>query len=227
MGLGLGTFPHEFEAAGYKKTTLQDRANMAKDQRPALPPLLGRRKDQLQRRLLRFQRRGAQTDAEETDSDLVRRRHAGFLPPRGGLLRRLDAGAHSHGDVQQNGQVPRRAVQASGRPMVTTGAIPITSIDKNRDVALSKVNVKGLINEGNTPAQKDLGETGVRHLLDGRGHRRAAHGRNPGGHRPRYQTLRRSRSQSYRLRSALPLRRLVPADRLVGTRSFAGGARVI
>ena len=26
MGLGLGTFPHEFEAAGYKKTTLQDRA---------------------------------------------------------------------------------------------------------------------------------------------------------------------------------------------------------
>ena len=30
MGLGLGTFPHEFEAAGYKKTTLQDRANIAK-----------------------------------------------------------------------------------------------------------------------------------------------------------------------------------------------------
>src|SRR5258705_7517138 len=42
----------------------------------------------------------------------------------------------------------------AGRPMVTTGAIPITSIDKNRDVALSKVNVKGLINEGNTPAKK-------------------------------------------------------------------------
>jgi alkanesulfonate monooxygenase SsuD/methylene tetrahydromethanopterin reductase-like flavin-dependent oxidoreductase (luciferase family) len=30
MGLGLGTFPHEFEAAGHKKTTLQDRANIAK-----------------------------------------------------------------------------------------------------------------------------------------------------------------------------------------------------
>src|SRR3990172_646741 len=28
--LGPGTFPHEFEAAGYKKTTLQDRANIAK-----------------------------------------------------------------------------------------------------------------------------------------------------------------------------------------------------
>src|SRR3970040_1188945 len=42
----------------------------------------------------------------------------------------------------------------AGRPMVTTGAIPITSIDKNRDVALSKVNVKGLINEGNAPSKK-------------------------------------------------------------------------
>src|SRR3970282_266509 len=30
MGLGLGTLPHECEAAGYKKTTLQDRANIAK-----------------------------------------------------------------------------------------------------------------------------------------------------------------------------------------------------
>ena len=32
-------------------------------------------------------------------SDLVRRRHTGFLPPRGGLLRRLDAWTYSHGDV--------------------------------------------------------------------------------------------------------------------------------
>ncbi|MBI1993943.1 MAG: LLM class flavin-dependent oxidoreductase [Deltaproteobacteria bacterium] len=35
MGLGLGTFPHEFEAAGHKKTTLQDRANIAKIRRRA------------------------------------------------------------------------------------------------------------------------------------------------------------------------------------------------
>src|SRR5688572_1277564 len=42
----------------------------------------------------------------------------------------------------------------AGRPMVTTGAIPITSIDKNRDVALGKVNTKGLINEGNSPSKK-------------------------------------------------------------------------
>ena len=38
----------------------------------------------------------AQTDAEE-NSDLVRRRHARFLPPRRGLLRRLDARTHSDG----------------------------------------------------------------------------------------------------------------------------------
>src|SRR5215475_124099 len=30
MGLGLGTCPHEFEAAGYKKVTFQDRANIEK-----------------------------------------------------------------------------------------------------------------------------------------------------------------------------------------------------
>jgi alkanesulfonate monooxygenase SsuD/methylene tetrahydromethanopterin reductase-like flavin-dependent oxidoreductase (luciferase family) len=35
MGLGLGTFPHEFEAAGYKKTTLQDRANIARKSTPS------------------------------------------------------------------------------------------------------------------------------------------------------------------------------------------------
>ncbi len=33
--------------------------------------------------------------------------------------------------------------------MITTGAIPITSLARDRETALSKVNVKGLINEGN------------------------------------------------------------------------------
>ena len=37
----------------------------------------------------------------------------------------------------------------AGKPMVTTGAIPITSIAKDKDTAVSKVNAPGLINEGN------------------------------------------------------------------------------
>jgi hypothetical protein len=38
--------------------------------------------------------------------------------------------------------------------MGTVGAIPIVSIDKDLDTALSKVNTKGLINEGNAPSKK-------------------------------------------------------------------------
>ncbi len=36
-----------------------------------------------------------------------------------------------------------------GKKMLTTSAIPITSIAKDKDTAVSKVNAKGLINEGN------------------------------------------------------------------------------
>ena len=36
-----------------------------------------------------------------------------------------------------------------GKKMLTTGAIPITSLAKDKDTAVSKVNAKGLINEGN------------------------------------------------------------------------------
>jgi hypothetical protein len=106
--------------------------------------------------------------------------------------------------------------------MVTTGAIPITSLDKNRDVALSKVNVKGLINEGNTPAKK----TWVRPasgtfstVADIEGLLMAG---TPAGYRSRYKRYEEAAS-SHRFRSALPLRRLVSTDRLVGSRSFTGG----
>ena len=116
MGLGLGTFPHEFEAAGYKKTTLQDRANIAK-----VNALLCRRfwageKISYKDDYYDFKDVELKPTPSKNDSDLVRRRYTGFLPARGGLLRRLDARAHSDCDVQQDGQVPRRAVQARGSP---------------------------------------------------------------------------------------------------------------
>ena len=64
----------------------------------------------------------------------------------------LPGGACDNGDINRPPEPGRTLLPTD--IMVTTGAIPITSIDKNRDVALSKVNVKGLINEGNTPAKK-------------------------------------------------------------------------
>jgi len=36
-----------------------------------------------------------------------------------------------------------------GKKMLTTSAIPITSLARDKDTAVSKVNAKGLINEGN------------------------------------------------------------------------------
>ena len=39
--------------------------------------------------------------------------------------------------------------QKSGREMVTTGAIPITTIARDREASLTNVNVSGLVNEGN------------------------------------------------------------------------------
>jgi len=90
MGLGLGTFPHEFEAAGYKKTTLQDRANIAKVNA------------QLCRRFWPVKRSLTKTTITTSKTLSSNRRQAktyrfgtavahGVLPPRGGLLRRLDA----------------------------------------------------------------------------------------------------------------------------------------
>ena len=38
----------------------------------------------------------------------------------------------------------------AGRPMLTTGAIPITTLARDPEAPLTEVNVKGLINEGNT-----------------------------------------------------------------------------
>jgi alkanesulfonate monooxygenase SsuD/methylene tetrahydromethanopterin reductase-like flavin-dependent oxidoreductase (luciferase family) len=48
----------------------------------------------------------------------------------------------------------REQYKAQGRPMGTVGAIPIVSIDKDLDTALSKVNTPGLIKEGNNPSKK-------------------------------------------------------------------------
>ena len=110
--------------------------------------------------------------------------------------------------------------KANGRPMVTTGAIPITSIDKNRDVALNKVNVKGLINEGNTPAKK----TWVRPasgtfstVEDIEGLLMAGTPADIARDTKRYEE---AGSQPYRLRSALPLRRLVPARSTCSGKKF-------
>jgi hypothetical protein len=48
----------------------------------------------------------------------------------------------------------RDQYKGHGRPMGTVAAIPIVSIDRDLDTALSKVNTPGLIKEGNNPSKK-------------------------------------------------------------------------
>jgi alkanesulfonate monooxygenase SsuD/methylene tetrahydromethanopterin reductase-like flavin-dependent oxidoreductase (luciferase family) len=93
MGLGLGTFPHEFEAAGYKKVTLQDRANMAKINA------------QLCRRFWTGEKISYKDDYYDfKDVELNRRQEkipiwygGGTASPRGGLLT-AGCRTYSHGD---------------------------------------------------------------------------------------------------------------------------------
>jgi len=42
-----------------------------------------------------------------------------------------------------------KRLKKAGKPRISLGAIPITSIDKNRDAALKKINLKGLIEAAN------------------------------------------------------------------------------
>jgi alkanesulfonate monooxygenase SsuD/methylene tetrahydromethanopterin reductase-like flavin-dependent oxidoreductase (luciferase family) len=154
MGLGLGTFPHEFEAAGYKKVTLQDRANMAKINAQLCRRFWAGEKISYKDDYYDFK----DVELKPTPKKPIPIWYGGGTPAS---VRR----AADYCDGWMPGRIPtatfnkmvkylEEQCKLAGRPMVTTGAIPITSIDKNRDVALSKVNVKGLINEGNQPSKK-------------------------------------------------------------------------
>jgi alkanesulfonate monooxygenase SsuD/methylene tetrahydromethanopterin reductase-like flavin-dependent oxidoreductase (luciferase family) len=98
MGIGLGTFQHEFAAAGYPNT-LQDRANLARIN-SELCRRLWKGEKVTYKAVLRFRRRRTEASAEEHDSDLVRRRHSCFRAAGRRILRRLDArtypDAHLH-----------------------------------------------------------------------------------------------------------------------------------
>ena len=82
------------------KTTLQDRANIAKINAQLCRRFWAGEKISYKDDYYDFKDVELKPTPSKTDSDLVRRRHAGFGAPRGGLLRRLDARTHSHGDVQ-------------------------------------------------------------------------------------------------------------------------------
>jgi alkanesulfonate monooxygenase SsuD/methylene tetrahydromethanopterin reductase-like flavin-dependent oxidoreductase (luciferase family) len=154
MGIGLGTFKHEFEAAGFKDNTLQDRANLAKINSEICRRLWKGEKVTYQDRYYDF----ADVELKPQPKKMIPIWYGGGTPAS---CRR----AAEYCDGWMPGRIPmltfikmvgylRDQYKAQGRPMGTVGAIPIVSIDKDLDTALSKVNTKGLIEEGNKPSKK-------------------------------------------------------------------------
>ncbi|MBI2998339.1 MAG: LLM class flavin-dependent oxidoreductase [Deltaproteobacteria bacterium] len=148
MGIGLGTFQHEFAAAGYPDT-LEDRANLAKISVTIARMLWSGEKVSYEDRYFSFK----DVELKPTPVKPIPVWYGGATPAS--CRRAVD-----YCDGWMPGRIPlasfhkcisylHELCDKAGKPMVTTGAIPITSIAKDKETALSKVNVKGLINEGN------------------------------------------------------------------------------
>jgi probable F420-dependent oxidoreductase len=148
MGIGLGTFPAEFAAVGYPNT-LEDRANLCKASVTVARRLWSGEKVSYEDQYFSFK----DVELRPTPVDHIPVWYGGGTPA---ACRR----AVDYCDGWMPGRIPlatfRKLVQylqdlcrQAGKPMVTTGAIPITSVARDRDSALNTVNVKGLINEGN------------------------------------------------------------------------------
>ncbi|HWP56671.1 MAG TPA: LLM class flavin-dependent oxidoreductase [Candidatus Acidoferrales bacterium] len=153
MGLGLGTFPHEFAAAGYPNS-LQDRANLARINAELCRRLWSGEKVTYKDQYFNF----ADVQLKPQPKKPIPIWYGGGTPAS---CRR----AAEYCDGWLPGRIPmltfikmvnylREQYKLRGRPMGTVGAIPIVSIDKDLDTALSKVNTRGLINEGNSPSKK-------------------------------------------------------------------------
>jgi len=148
LGMGLGTFPHEFAAIGLPNT-LEDRVNICKANVAILRKLWAGEKVSYEDKYFSFK----DVSLKPLPVKPVPIWYGGGTPAS---CRR----AVEFCDGWMPGRIPlvtfdkcvrylRDLCQKAGRPMLSVGAIPIVSVDKNRDTALGKVNVKGLIVEGN------------------------------------------------------------------------------
>ncbi|MBI2360822.1 MAG: LLM class flavin-dependent oxidoreductase [Deltaproteobacteria bacterium] len=148
MGMGLGGFPHEFAAAG-RPSTLADRANLA------------RINADICRRLWAGERVSHKDRYFDFDDVEIKPLPVHTIPIWcGGGTPASCRRAVEYGD----GWMPARITLATfrkcieylralsenaGRQMVTAGVMPLTSAAKDKQAALSKVNVQALINEAN------------------------------------------------------------------------------
>lgn len=149
-GIGQGTFAHEFAAAGWPAST-EDRFGQCKETAEVM------RKLWYQEGPVAHQ--GTYYNFENV---ALKPKPAAEIPLwYGGSSPASCRRAVDYCDGWMPGRIPLATFQklvgylhklcdAQGRPMVTTGAIPITSVAKDRDASLKDVPLKALINEGNT-----------------------------------------------------------------------------
>ncbi len=148
MGIGAGTFQHEFAAAGLKNTR-EDRFNLAKVNSHIVRRLWAGEKVDYEDDYFSFK----DVELKPTPVAPIPIWYGGGTPAS--CRRAVD-----YCDGWMPGRIPLATFHKcirylhdlcdkAGKPMVTTGAIPITSIARDKDTAVSKVNAPGLINEGN------------------------------------------------------------------------------
>ncbi len=148
MGIGAGTFAHEFASAGLPSTD-EDRFNLAKVNSNILRRLWSGEKVDYEDQYFSFK----DVELKPTPVEPIPIWYGGGTPAS--CRRAVD-----YCDGWMPGRIPLATFKKmvkylgeqskkAGKKMLTTGAIPITSLAKDKDTAVSKVNAKGLINEGN------------------------------------------------------------------------------
>lgn len=148
MGMGLGGFPHEFAAAGHPNR-LQDRVNLARINADICRRLWAGEKVSYKDNYFNFE----DVELKPTPVNPIPIWYGGGTPAS---CRR----AVEYCDGWMPARITlvtfrkcieylRELSKKAGRQMITVGVMPFTSVAKDKETALSKVNVKALINESN------------------------------------------------------------------------------
>lgn len=148
LGMGLGGFPHEFAAVGYPNS-LRDRANLAKIN------------TQICRRLWAGEKVSYKDDYFDFEDVELKPAPVRLIPIwYGGGTPAACRRAVEYGDGWMPARITlatfrkcveylRELSRKAGRPMIDAAVMPLTSIAKDKETALSNAKVKALIDEAN------------------------------------------------------------------------------
>ncbi|MGH7931323.1 MAG: LLM class flavin-dependent oxidoreductase, partial [Candidatus Binatia bacterium] len=148
MGLGLGGFPHEFAAAGYP-TSLEERAELVRTNVQICRLLWAGERVSFKNSYFDFTEVALKPTPVRPilvwaggGTPAACRRAVeycdGWMPARTTLATFTQLIHYIH-----------ELCQESGRPMIRTAVMPFTSASKDREAALSKINIESLIAEAN------------------------------------------------------------------------------